>query len=296
MHLYMRSVGFADMSCSEAKMEKFIKEIIKNACELDAVMYDPKKRCAVIKYNLGKGFGIEIKGSFYGKNKFRAEYFYPFIDSNASAECKGITVERHADKDSYAVVCDELKIGATMIFYMENVLDLYKCSAYEGKVVMTNRMTVSAFCREGQILLPLMKSNSQINKEKKDALVRKKLIMAARMGDEKAMENLAISEMDMYSKVCERVRYEDLYTVVDTTLMPCGVECDQYAVIGTIISCELNENLITSEKVWIIKLECNDVVFDMAINDKDLVGEPMVGRRFKGRVWMCAHVEFERIS
>ena len=31
---------------------------------------------------------------------------------------------------------------------------------------------------------------------------------------------------------------------------------------------------------------CNDVPLDVCINEKDLLGEPEVGRRFKGQIWL----------
>jgi hypothetical protein len=35
-----------------------------------------------------------------------------------------------------------------------------------------------------------------------------------------------------------------------------------------------------------MKIECNDIFFDVCINEKDLMGQPAIGRRFKGNVWM----------
>ena len=33
-----------------------------------------------------------------------------------------ITVERHAEKESYAGVCDDIKVGALLIFYLQNMV------------------------------------------------------------------------------------------------------------------------------------------------------------------------------
>lgn len=45
-------------------------------------------------------------------------------------------------------------------------------------------------------------------------------------------------------------------------------------------------NIITNEKIYCIKVSCNDIIFSVCINKNDLIGEPMVGRRFKGNIWM----------
>ena len=41
-----------------------------------------------------------------------------------------------------------------------------------------------------------------------------------------------------------------------------------------------------------MNLDCNDLNFDICINKKDLLGEPEVGRRFKGVVWLQGCVNF----
>ena len=51
-------------------------------------------------------------------------------------------------------------------------------------------------------------------------------------------------------------------------------------------------NDYTGEDIYVMTLECNDIVFDLCINAKDVVGEPAEGRRFKGRIWLQGQVEF----
>ena len=83
---------------------------------------------------------------------------------------------------------------------------------------------------------------------------------------------------------------EDLYSVVDQSFMPCGVECDQYSIIGEILEVEESANSLTDEKLWLLKLTCNDVEFRLCIRQADLTGEPMRGRRIKCRLWMQGSV------
>ena len=75
--------------------------------------------------------------------------------------------------------------------------------------------------------------------------------------------------------------------------MPSGIECDQYSVIGNILSVDRRINRITGEEIFLLGLECNDLLFTAAINAADLLGEPVPGRRFKGQVWRQGNVCFE---
>ena len=89
---------------------------------------------------------------------------------------------------------------------------------------------------------------------------------------------------------------EDLYSIIDSCFMPCGVECDQYSVLGEITDMKLVTNGLTGEKVHILTLCCNDLNLKVAINSIDLLGEPAVGRRFKGSVWLQGQVNFPEES
>ena len=48
------------------------------------------------------------------------------------------------------------------------------------------------------------------------------------------MESLTIEDLDLYSMASRRATREDIYSIVDTTFMPSGIECDQYSILGEI--------------------------------------------------------------
>ena len=118
------------------------------------------------------------------------------------------------------------------------------------------------------------------------------LLNAARNGDQTAIETLTLEDIDTYSQVSRRLANEDVFSIVDTYFMPYGVECDQYSILGEIQECHRVKNRMTGENVWIMTLECNELNFDVCINEKDLFGEPMEGRRFKGVIWLQGAVNY----
>ena len=115
---------------------------------------------------------------------------------------------------------------------------------------------------------------------------------AARQGDEEAIETLTMEDMDMYTNISKRIPEEDLFTLIDTSLMPYGVECDQYSILGEIMAMRMVTNKLTGEKIYILTIYCNELTFDVAINIIDLFGEPQVGRRFKGIIWLQGNINF----
>ena len=46
------------------------------------------------------------------------------------------------------------------------------------------------------------------------------------------MESLTMEDIDMYTMISRRIQHEDVYSIVDTYLMPYGIECDQYSLMG----------------------------------------------------------------
>lgn len=53
---------------------------------------------------------------------------------------------------------------------------------------------------------------------------------------------------------------------------------------------------MTKEQVYIMKISCNEISFDTCINQKDLVGEPAIGRRFKGNIWMQGYINYPELN
>ena len=129
MNLYARALGFDNLT-SKAE-EKFIKTGIKESIKEGFVIRHEKLNRGVIILRLSKSTGLYIFGRF-DKNTFKYEYYFPFVVGKTVSDNEEMTIERHLDKESYAVICDELKTGVTLIFFLQNVMD-YLEYLYSGK-------------------------------------------------------------------------------------------------------------------------------------------------------------------
>lgn len=118
----------------------------------------------------------------------------------------------------------------------------------------------------------------------------------AKRGDEAAIESLTIEDLDTYTKISRRIRTEDVFTIVDSSFMPYGVECDQYSIVGEIKSVDMVKNRYSGEAIYILEVDCNDFEVSIGINIEDLTGEPQVGRRFKGSIWLLGQVYFDLVK
>ena len=140
--------------------------------------------------------------------------------------------------------------------------------------------------------MPVQKNKEQEKKQQETVQNRMMLLSAAKSGDPQAIESLTLDDIDTYSEVSRRLITEDVFSIVDTYIMPYGVECDRYSIMGEILEYQKMENEYTKEMLYIMKLEVNELTFDICVPVKEVMGEPAVGRRFRGEVWMQGRINF----
>ena len=290
MHSYLRAVGFSKVK-SRKEMQEIIRDVMSTYDEKIAVENHPDGVFVEYSKNYGCDCGITVCGQYDEENEFHVEYTFPFFRGTGITTQEHVVVERHSEKESYAGACDDLRLGVTLIFYLQNPAE-YMLEKYKGNLREGQPLTITGLAREGKILFPVQKDKEAVKVERELTKNRNNLIAAARNGDEEAMEDLTMEDMDMYSMISERIVTDDVLTIVDTCFMPHGIECDQYSVMGEIVDFVNFKNILTGEKLCQMTIECNDIQFDVCINCADLLGEPAVGRRFKGLIWLQGQLHF----
>ncbi len=291
MHKYMRAIGFSKLS-DRREEQKLITDIIVNSSHRAYTSNGEETILAEFCEDFAEDIGIAVCGEFDAEDKFTYDYFYPYLRGTGVSSYEDVSVERHADKESYAGVCDDIKVGVSLIFYLQNIVPYVKAQNMNMLPVKGTTLTLSGLSISGNIILPIDKDESERQKIQKASISRNKLIAAARKGDEEAIESLTLEDMDIYTSISRKILTEDVFTLVDTYFMPYGVECDQYSVLGEILDISLRINKITEEEIYVMRINCNDLEFDVCINRKDLYGEPQVGRRFKGVIWMQGYINY----
>lgn len=295
MHKFLRAVGFSQYT-EKKQVQKLIRDIIIHADERSYTTVGKKTLVAEFDRNFAEDIGIAVCGEFDEDDTYSFDYYLPYLRSDLVSTVEDISIERHAAKESYAGICDDPKVGVSLIFYLQNMISYLKLQG-EGKIpAKGTSLNLSALSCQGTIMMPIQKTEWQKKKIAKDAVQRNRLIQAARGGDEEAMESLTLEDMDTYTSISRKIQKADIFSLVDTYFMPYGVECDQYSVLGEITDMKLVTNGLTGEKVHILTLCCNDLNLKVAINSIDLLGEPAVGRRFKGSVWLQGQVNFPEES
>lgn len=291
MHGYLRSIGFKDLK-KRNEIDLLIQDIVEHPDKKILTEDEEGNVFAELTRKFSEFTGIAVRG-FYMDDKFHVEYYYPYFTGSGVSTEERVDIQKRSDREAYAGICDEMRIGVTLIFYLQNAVEYLQEQRTKNGRRMPINTTISALSASGKIILPVYKNENQIKSGEKYTNNRNHLMAAARDGDEDAMESLTLEDIDTYSMISRRIMTEDILSIVDTYFMPYGIESDQYSIIGEILDFYTIENKDTREKSYVLTLNSNHLVFDVCINQADLLGEPAVGRRFKGTIWMQGQINYQ---
>ncbi len=285
MHTYLRAIGFRD-----CKSRQQLEDIYR--CTLNTpnrkIMTTISVDTSLLQFekDFGKDFGLSLIGEYDINGALSIEHYFPYMKGQRIMQFENIMIQKQTDKESYAGVCEDYHLGMTIIFYIINIADYAKSKWLNYSNRQITNVRFSGLCINGVILLGMHHTKQEIAIDAKGRERRNHLLESAREGDMDAMEQLTYDEMNTYTLISSRIIREDVLSIIDTSFMPCGVECDHYMIIGNIYAVEKLQNTYSREIVYNLLVEANGLVINVCINEADLQGEPRVGRRFRGEIWL----------
>lgn len=291
MHKCLSSIGFSGFNRA-IDVDGMIRNTM-DSYDDKIVVEDQKGRlvCEMRSY-FGPDMGVAISGEYDEENFFYRDYYFPFYRGGSLSAQAEVSFERHICDESFVAAYDDPRVGVTIIFFLQNPGEYLNLPTRDEMPRVPLAIELTGLATEGSILLPIRKDKRMEKASRDSTNYRSRLITAARSGDEEAMESLTMEDIDIYSMISKRINTEDVLTIVDTYFMPYGMECEQYQIMGDILNVKQVENRITREVVYQMELNCNDIELSVCVNKNTLFGQPEVGRRFKGVIWLQGYVNF----
>jgi len=291
MHTYLKAVGFSGIE-TQADLEELIKKVLSQPDSRTVGVINEK--CSIIEYrkDFSAGIGVAVRGEEDESGNFHYSHLFPYLRGEEVSTFEEVFIHKKVDTDAYTGMCDDARLGISLIFYLQNVAEFIEKDK-EIPFPAPVPVKMSALAKSGTVILPTQKRVFTRIAAKLDQEIKNRAMEEARNGDREAMEWLTMNDIDKYAVVSERIKKEDLFSIVDTTFIPFGSESDVYNVLANILSAKQLFNTETGERIWLLRLNCNDLIFDACINTKDLLGEPFPGMRFRGTIWMQGIAEFE---
>lgn len=285
MHSYLRPVGFSRYT-NKVRINKLIDKVMESPDYKLELMVTTEETVFEFRKEFAQNMGIAVHGIVNEKQEYEVEYYFPYFGGGRIIIEEDVAIEKNVFSSSYYGACEDAQLGITLIFFLQNGIQYLERSMEGIRPFSYIPIILSALALSGKILLPVMKTQEDIKRDRAEIIGRNKLISAARMGDEEAMESLTVADLDTFAKISGRIRKEDVLSIVDSSFMPYGVSCDRYSIVGNIKEVKKTQNTISKEEIYQLTVDCNGLTFEVAINEADLMGEPKVNRRFKGVIWM----------
>lgn len=284
MHTFLKSIGFADLDRNGAEMIR--KDVLAHP-DIQSVVRGDEESGPIEEYRKNYSFqmGIAIKGEDTPEGEFREEYYYPYFEGQSVSSNEDVELVRNSDRESYEGILDDPRLGIELIFYVIDEVGMTRQDYQKGKYVNHGQVRLSGLASSALVLLPLDDTLQPVYTQKElneDYELRR----SAKEGDAEAIEKLSDLEMDQFNEIEKRAEKEDTLTIVSTYIMPSGIESDKYTVLGVIKKRKKFLNRTTRQEVNVLTLESNDILLDVVVNDKDLIGDPKPGRRLKAEIWL----------
>lgn len=293
MHNYLRSIGFSKLRTKEQEEILLSSVVVRpNSKKLVANKETYDNLYAEYTTEYAPGIGLKICGTLDEKEKFHIDHYFPFIDGRYVSSNEHVYVDRKIGSLAFSGLCEDNRMGVSLIFQINNPAE----HMGEGDLAESKESSLflSGMSTEGVILLPTVNSSKvidgQFGQETKELA---KMVAEAKNGEKEAIEKLTFAEMEAYMQIGNRINNrEDVFSIVETSIIPHGMEAELYKIVGLILSHEVYENKVFGEKIIRMKILCNGMLFDICINEVDLVGVVEDGRRFRGVVWLQGRVKY----
>lgn len=288
MNEYLRAVGFRRME-GNRQVRQMLDYVREEADEVKQHI----DRFNNIHVHYKKQFapGVGVIGYWIEDNQMEeSEGYLPYCESDRTQFRCPVSFEQVFDGNGFLCEMEDPRIGISLIFRMINVIDLLnEKNPYEH---FFKSVSISALCTQGTVILGIKREEDYPIKRLNKMRRHQMMIVAAQSGNKEAAEQLAKEDYLQYQSVNTRIAKEDLYTLVDSCFMPRGMSSDRYLVIGDIVDYREECNELSGEPIYILTLDYNSILFDVAVNKSDLMGEPASGRRFKGEIVLLGRVVF----
>ena len=121
MHSYLRAVGF-----SQIKTRKLLEEIYVSSLRNLKMITTTGIDTSLIQFekDFGDKIGLTLLGEYDINGSLSIEHYFPYIKGDVFMEFENISIEKQTDKESYAGVCEDIRLGMTLIFYVQNISEI----------------------------------------------------------------------------------------------------------------------------------------------------------------------------
>lgn len=283
----LSAVGFKSIE----KRRKEISEILRSITLLPDNFYCHKNLVEQYGYT-GDDYGLIIYGTRQDNDTVKVRRWNTFARSEEPIHIELVDFERFPNGDVFAF-CEDMETGQEFEFRLNNVTEYNNYVRETGsRNLYSASANVAGLAEIGNILFPIKKDEEYIRNREEETRIRHDLRTRAREGVVDAERELFEYTSQLSESVHERLKTEDLLSVFESYMLPYGDKDGSFALLGEVLSFKNSRNRITRETVCSLKLNVAGVIINVLINERDLIGLPMIGMRFMGVCALQGTVDF----
>jgi len=290
MTLYIRALGFSQFDTKE-KATIIVTAIIKEQTN-KRVWANEEEKFVEYYRGYGEDFGLLVRGILADDGELKVQSLLPYAKGRYSTEIHEVDVVKQAGQEIYHGFSEELETGTPISFLLQN-LEEYRQA--EEKEMYVDNIRLIGFCTEATVILPIDKDATDTLLEDEEEKIRGDLLKKARNGDEASIDKLDNDAVEASEVLQERLKKEDILSILEGFFVPAGDMEDIYSILGEIKKVETIINSKTEEKIYRVQLKCMNIILEVFINEMDLVGDPTVGMRMKCTSWIHGTINFDTL-
>lgn len=289
MHEFLRSIGLRSLHTKEElrRLTEWVTEAPEDMAITDAGADD---NVAEATRFFAGGAGVTVVGSVREDGSVIPEYYFPCLKTDVISSDKVVNVDRLQTREGFAGMCDDPRVGTPLIFNVRNVVDAERDFEDNEFETAFHSVSFGMLLSDATIVLPLIPEARMTEEKREEMDRRREEAMREAETSPEAFSEYAKNAIDEYERFLYHMQNTDILSMVDSFLMPYGLESECYYILGTILSEEDYFNELTGERYYRMTVEVNGITLSAVVNEADLTGIPQEGCRIRAHGWLQGFV------
>ena len=156
MHQYLKAIGFDNIR-TKNDLRNLLSDVEEKFTHQTIVSYRPGEDFCEIKKDYGQCIGVSLCGELDENDMFDPDYYFPYFQGSGISTYAEISVERKIEKEQYVGMCEDSRIGISLIFTLQNGIEYMRERQAGFTAELTPSVTLSGLALSGTVLLPVIK-------------------------------------------------------------------------------------------------------------------------------------------
>ena len=151
MHQYLKAIGFGNIK-SKRELNAILRLTEESFTQHNLISRGDEMDFCEYQKEFGAGIGLALCGDMDIDEWFDRQYYYPYFFGTGITSHADVFVERRMDREAYVGICEDIKIGISLIFYLQNTVEYLKEKQLSKNSIKYTSVTLSGLCNGGTVL------------------------------------------------------------------------------------------------------------------------------------------------